>query len=346
MKTSFRLISIPLTVVLVAAIALLWGGWRYANEPLDGFADPLDIQVPSGSSLHRVAGELAAAGVLDHPRLFVWLGRMQDKADIRAGEYRLHPGMSRQQILERMHRGEVLMHRLTVVEGWQFRDLRAALEVHEAVENTLTGESIEAVMAALGHADEHPEGRFFPDTYTFSRGTTDLAILRQAYERMEQTLNQVWSERQEGLPFDTAYEALILASLIEKETGAPHERRQIAGVFVRRLEQGMRLQTDPTTVYGMDDFSGVVRPRHLRRDHPWNTYTRGGLPPTPIALPGEASLRAAVDPKPGDSLYFVSRGDGTHHFSATLQEHNRAIDRYLRGNRNRGETPEETDGDT
>jgi len=330
-----RLISIPLTVVLVAAIALLWGGWRYATEPLEGFADPLDIQVPSGSSLHRVAAELNEAGVLDNPRLFVWLGRLQDRADIRAGEYRLRPGMSRQQILERMHRGDVLMHRLTVVEGWQFRDLRRALEAHEAVENTLTRESVEAVMSALGYPDQHPEGRFFPDTYSFSRGTSDLAILQQAYSRMEQTLNQVWDERQDGLPFDTPYEALILASLIEKETGAPHERGKIAGVFVRRLEQGMRLQTDPTTVYGIDDFSGVVRPRHLRRDHPWNTYTRGGLPPTPIALPGEASIRAAVNPEPGDALYFVSRGDGTHHFSATLEEHNRAIDRYLRGRRNR-----------
>ena len=337
MKPSVRLISIPLTVVLVGAIALLWGGWRYATGPLEGFADPLDIQVPSGSSLHRVAAELAEANVLDHPRLFVWLGRLQDKTDIRAGEYRLRPGMSRQQILENIHQGKVLMHRLTVVEGWQFRDFRQALEAHDAVENTLAGETDAAVMVALGYPEEHPEGRFFPDTYSFSRGTTDASILRQAYSRMAQTLNDVWAERQPDLPIDTPYEALILASLIEKETGAPHERRKIAGVFVRRLEQGMRLQTDPTAVYGIEDFGGIVRPHHLRRDHPWNTYTRAGLPPTPIALPGEASIRAAVDPKPGEALYFVSRGDGTHHFSATLEEHNRAIDRYLRGRREPGD---------
>ncbi len=337
MKPSVRLISIPLTVVLVGAIALLWGGWRYATEPLDGFVDPLDIRVPSGSSLHRVAAELAEAGVLEHPRLFVWLGRVQDRADIRAGEYRLRPGMSRQQMLEMMHRGEVLMHRLTVVEGWQFRELRQALEANEALDNTLAGKSDEAVMAALGHPEKHPEGRFFPDTYTFSRGTTDLTLLRQAYQRMAQALDEIWADRQPDLPINSPYEALILASLIEKETGAAHERRQIAGVFVRRLERGMRLQTDPTTVYGIEDFGGVVRPYHLRRDHPWNTYTRAGLPPTPIALPGKASLRAAVDPKPGESLYFVSRGDGTHHFSATLEEHNRAIDRYLRGRRGPGD---------
>lgn len=331
MKSSLRLISIPLTVVLVAAIALVWGGWRYATEPLTGFSDPLDFVVPTGSSLHRVAAELGGDGVLEHPRLFVWLAQAQGLAEIRAGEYRLRPGMSRQEILGRMHRGEVLMHQLTVVEGWRFSDMRNALEQHDAVDSTLAGETDAAVMSALDHPGQHPEGRFFPDTYSFPRGTTDVTILRQAYERMRETLANVWPQRRDDLPLDTPYEALILASLIEKETGAPHERREIAGVFVRRLEQGMRLQTDPTTVYAIENFTGIVRPRHLHRDHPWNTYTRAGLPPTPIALPGEASLRAAVDPAEGDALYFVSRGDGTHHFSATLEEHNRAVDRYLRG---------------
>ncbi len=335
------MITVPLALFLAALAALAYGGWHYAHAPLEEIGEPAPLVVTPGMSLHAVARELERRQVIPSARGLVLVARAQGKADtIRSGEYQLRPGMSRQDILRDLVQGNVLMHRITLIEGWNFAEVRQALENHEAVDNTLAELPDDELMAALGHEGEHPEGLFFPDTYTFARGTTDRSILNQAYTRMQTVLAREWEQRQPDLPIDTPYEALILASLVEKETGAEHERGQIAGVFVRRLNRGMRLQTDPTAVYGVDDYYGVVRPHHVRRDHPYNTYTRAGLPPTPIAMPGAAAIHAALNPEPGDSLYFVSRRDGTHHFSATLEEHNRAVDRYLRGGRPRPVEPD------
>src|SRR5699024_3491231 len=216
-----------------------------------------------------------------------------------------------------------------LIDGWTFDQMRAAIDRHEALDHELQDSDAAAIMAALEHADEHAEGRFMPDTYFFSRGATDLSIYRRAYDAMQDYLDEAWAQRaQADIAVDTPYEALILASIIQKETAAADERRRIAGVFTRRLQRGMLLQTDPTVIYGKDDPATRITRRDLRTDTPYNTYIHAGLPPTPIAMPGRAAIDAALHPQDGDALYFVSRGDGTHKFSATLAEHNRAVAKY------------------
>ena len=249
---------------------------------------------------------------------------------LRSGEFELTPGMSGREMVARLSSDNIVTYRLTIPEGWTFAQMRRALAEAPKLEHRTQDMSDAEVMAALGHEDEHPEGRFFPDTYRYHKGMTDLALLERAYARMDNMLRDAWAGRSDDLPLETPYEALILASLIERETGVPNERRRIAGVFVRRLERGMRLQTDPTVIYGMgEDYDGNITRDDLRRETPYNTYVIDGLPPTPIAMPGEASLEAAVDPASGDALYFVSRGDGSHYFSSTLAEHNAAVRRYI-----------------
>jgi UPF0755 protein len=225
--------------------------------------------------------------------------------------------------------GKTLTHSITFPEGWTFRQWREQMASHPALVHTLKGLSDEAVMERLGHPGVHPEGRFFPDTYLFPRGFSDLQLLQWAWRRMEEELADAWRERDKGLPLKTSYEALILASIIEKETGMPSERREIAGVFIRRLKKGMKLQTDPTVIYGMGrEYAGNIRRKDLKKDTPYNTYVHAGLPPTPICMPGRESLQAAVHPAAGKAFYFVARGDGSHQFSATLREHNRAVRKY------------------
>jgi UPF0755 protein len=226
----------------------------------------------------------------------------------------------------------VVQYPLTLVEGWTFRQVMEALQADERLEHLIEDPSAEAVMARLGRRGVHPEGRFFPDTYHFTRGSSDLDILKRAHAAMERVLAEEWEARADGLPIESPDEALILASIIEKETGLASERAEIAGVFVRRLRLGMRLQTDPTVIYGLgDDFDGNLRRADLRNDHPYNTYVHAGLPPTPIALPGREAIRAALNPADGETLYFVARGDGSHAFSVTLEEHNRAVRKYQLG---------------
>jgi UPF0755 protein len=254
-------------------------------------------------------------------------------ARIKAGEYAIAPGTTPRGLLALFESGAVVQHSVTIVEGWTFRDLRRALEKQPHLDNTLAGQDDAAVMAALGENGTHPEGLFFPDTYLFGKGTTDLEILRQARGRMRRELDAAWGARADGLPIGTPYEALILASIVEKETALAPERPRIAGVFTARLRIGMRLQTDPTVIYGMGArFDGNLRKRDLEADSPYNTYTRGGLPPTPIALPGAGSLQAAVRPDARGDLFFVATGepDGSHAFSRTLAEHERAVARYLK----------------
>lgn len=325
-------VLVVLTAVAVGVAAKVVHD-RLALPAVPGEA-ALELVIAPGSSFRGVANDLAAAGGYAHPELLSAYARWRGVAgDVRAGEYRLAPGLGVDEFLAQVTRGEVVLHAITVIEGWTFREFVASLHDNDLIEPTLSGKSAEDVMRSLGYGDEHPEGRFFPDTYRFERGTTDATLLRQAYEAMASQLTSAWSERSGDCPLDSAYEALILASIIEKETGRDDEREKIAGVFCRRLAKGMRLQTDPTVIYGIGpDFNGDITRRDLRTDTPYNTYTRGGLPPTPIALPGAASVRAAVNPEAGDALFFVATGrdDGSHYFSSTLAEHEAAVARYLK----------------
>jgi UPF0755 protein len=306
---------------------------RWLDAPLDIGTSPLEIDVPRGQTLARLARDLESSGVLRHAAWLQWYARATGAdARIKAGEYQVPPGTTPRGLLALLVSGAVVQRSVTIVEGWTFRDLLRALERAEYLDHTLAGLDEAAIMAALGEADTPAEGLFFPDTYLFARGTSDVEILRQARERMRRELDAAWAGRAQDLAIATPYEALILASIIEKETALAAERPRIAGVFSERLRIGMRLQTDPTVIYGLGrNYDGNLRRADLERDGPYNTYTRAGLPPTPIALPGAEALRAAVNPDERGELYFVATGlpDGSHEFSRTLAEHEAAVKRYL-----------------
>jgi len=331
-KWGLRLFAFGL--VLTGAIALV-DFLRFLHGPINPVGgESLTLLVEPGTSVSHVAGRLADAGWLSRPLYFRIAARVSGSARrIQAGEYRVPPHQSPYRLLQRMVRGDVITYQLTVIEGWTFAQMLQAIRKHEALKHTLAPDADgEEVMQQLGHPEQHPEGRFFPDTYQFPRGITDMDLLERAHERMQRVLAEEWAGREEDLPLDSAYEALILASIIERETGVPEERARIAGVFIERLERGMRLQTDPTVIYGLgDDYDGDIRFRHLRRDTPYNTYTRAGLTPTPIALPSRAAIHAALHPERRGELYFVSTGDGRHVFSKTLEEHNQAVIKYQLG---------------
>jgi len=334
-----RILSRLLLFIVLAG--LLVAGWllvsykNFQDAPVTLTSDTQLIEVPAGSSLQQLAKRLHAQGIISQPRFFTMLGRELDAARrLHAGEYTLQSGMTPRDLLTLMTEGKVVQHGLTLIEGETFAEMLARIHNHPVIETTLAGDDVAAIMEALGHPGEHPEGRFLADTYHFPRHTTDVEFLQRAYDAMQVQLAAAWETRADGLPFKDPYEALILASIVEKETGKASERATIAGVFVRRLQKGMRLQTDPTVIYGLGDaFDGNLRRRDLLNDTPYNTYTRHGLPPTPIAMPGVAALQAALHPADGDSLYFVSRGDGSHYFSATLKEHELAVDKFQRGKR-------------
>jgi UPF0755 protein len=326
---------IALLGIVAVAVALV-SYQRFRHAPITLTVPEQVIQVPTGSSLQQIAYSLHGDGIIGQPRFFVILGREQDAARrLHAGEYILREGMTPQDVLDLMTGGKVVQHGLTLIEGHAFSEMLARIQAHPVIGKTLEGLDAAAIMDKIGHAGEHPEGRFLADTYFFPRETTDVEFLQRAYSAMQEQLSVAWETRAEGLPFKTPYEALILASIVEKETGRADERPKIAGVFVRRLQQGMRLQTDPTVIYGLGDtFDGNLRRRDLTSDTPYNTYTRHGLPPTPIAMPGVAAIQAVMHPADGDSLYFVSRGDGSHYFSSTLKEHELAVDKFQRGKKN------------
>lgn len=321
------------TVVLLASFTLGWfliDFHLFKSTPLDIGATALEYKVANGVSMTHLAEDLHRRGVVEHPRYLVWLARWEHKADkIQAGEYALTPGMTPVGLLDKLVSGQVLQHSLTIVEGWTFEQMMTTVASHPKLRHTLKDAPAGEVMAALGAPDRHPEGLFFPDTYHFPQDTSDVTFLRRAYDAMQQTLQAAWQDRDAAVPFDRPYEALIAASIIEKETAVDRERPRIAGVLIRRLKRGMRLAVDPTVIYGLGkDFNGNLRRSDLRRDTPYNTYVHTGLPPTPIAMPGEASLHAALHPDDGDALFFVARGDGSHHFSATLEEHRKAVMKY------------------
>ncbi len=320
-------------LALLGAIAAYATFARWLERPLAVGAPPLVIEIPRGQPLAVTARELAGRGVLEHPRWLQLYARVTGAdARIKAGEYAIPTGTTPRSLLALFQSGAVIQYSVTIVEGWSFRDLRRTLEAEPHLDNTLAGQDEAAVMAALGEPDTGAEGLFFPDTYVFGSGTTDLEILRQARERMRRELETAWAARAPNLPIGSPYQALILASIVEKETALASERSRIAGVFTERLRIGMRLQTDPTVIYGLGTtFDGNLRRADLERDGPYNTYTRAGLPPTPIALPGAEALRAALNPDERDELYFVATGlpDGSHEFSRTYGEHAAAVQRYL-----------------
>lgn len=328
----FVLYVFVITGILVLSAAI-WGYFtleQTLEQPLQ-IEGPTTLEVPPGSNPGGVLGQLERDGVLDHAQWLrrYWQWQLPDSV-LQVGEYQLEPGMTAQELLLRLNAGEVLRRSVTLVEGWNFQQVRQQLARAERLQQTLDPKaSNEDVMTALGLEGIHPEGRFFPDTYQYTYGMSDRDILLRAYQRMEEVLAEVWQERSDDLPIDTPYEALILASIIEKETGVPRERGEIAGVFTRRLRIGMRLQTDPTVIYGMgENYEGNIRRSDLRQPTAYNTYTIDGLPPTPIAMPGRGALEAAVNPQQGSSLYFVARGDGSHVFSDSLREHNQAVREY------------------
>ncbi len=330
LKKILRLASVAAVVAVVAAGAWVW---VTAHAPLPGLTQPLTLTVQTGASAATVARQLGEQGVLHAPLLFRLWARVSGAAgQLKAGEYELTPGISMTDILDLLVAGRVRLYPFTILEGWTWRDVRDAIEASSVIQKTVALTSAESMAALLPGNLQHAEGRLFPDTYTIARGTTDVELLRQAAELMRVRLAAAWDNRAVDLPLQTPQQLLTLASIIERETALDIERPEVAGVFIRRMRKGMRLQTDPTVIYGLgESFDGNLTRVHLLTDTPYNTYTRSGLPPTPIAMPGEASLQAAAHPREGDSLFFVASDklDGSHVFSVTLDEHNAAVAAYI-----------------
>lgn len=330
----FRLLKWLLwsSVLLALAVAAGVAVWLHRPLPLALHGQPvLDIAIEPGTSARGVARALVRSGV-DQPEglLFLWF-RLSGRAhDIKAGSYELPEGTTPSELLDRLVRGDQAVRRVTLVEGWNYRQVLQALRAADSLSYDLPEDPAGIARAAGLKNVGHPEGRFFPDTYVYPKHATASSVLQQAAMAMDKRLREAWSQRSPNVPLRNAEEALILASLIEKETGHAADRAEIGGVFANRLRIGMRLQTDPSVIYGLGErYDGRLRRRDLDTDTPYNTYTRAGLPPTPIAMPGMAALMAAVQPAPTNAMYFVSRGDGTSHFSATLDEHNNAVRRYI-----------------
>jgi UPF0755 protein len=326
--------ALGLLICSIIAFAA-WMAW-FASAQLELHASPLDFNVRPGSGLRSAARQIAEAGVAMPVWQFTLLARLMGKsADIKAGSYEIGGGATPWMLLEKLTRGDVSQAEIVFPEGWTLAQMRAALDAHPSVTHRTAGLNESEIAGIVGSMSARGEGMFFPDTYLFAKGSGDVDILRRAHRMMSKTLEAEWSARADRLPYRNSYEALIMASIVEKETGRAADRHQIAAVFVNRLRADMPLQTDPTVIYGLGArFDGNLRKRDLAADTPYNTYTRRGLPPTPIANPGLASLQAALHPAQSDMLYFVARGDGSSHFSRTLDEHNRAVARYQkrRGN--------------
>lgn len=328
----WRVVLLVLLLAVMAAGAWLWFDWaRFARTPLSLPVAGQSIDVARGSSFKDIVRELGDRGVTRASPLYwrVLAMEMHASGRLHAGEFALRPGMTPRDLIADMAAGKVMQRNFTIVDGWTFADLRRALGTVDTLTHDTAGLDDAAIMQRLGAPGDNPEGRFLPETYAYVKGDTDSSVLKRAYGAMSKTLDAAWPGRAKDLPLASPYEALILASIVEKETGKADERPRIAGVFVRRLEQHILLQTDPTVIYGMGAaYAGNIHKSDLTTDTPYNTYTRAGLPPTPIALPGRAAIEAALHPAEGKELYFVARGDGSHVFSATLEEHNKAVACY------------------
>lgn len=326
------LIKILIAVSLLIAIAAA-GLWWWANQPLQLRTSPLDFHVSAGSSLRTAITQMREAGMDVNSGLLALLARAK-RADtaIKAGSYAVNEGVTPSQLLDKLLKGKVTQGELTLVEGWTFRQWRAKLDKHPDLRHEALDLSEAQIIERLGLNLPSLEGQLFPDTYLFDKQSSDLDLLARAHRALVRKLDAEWATRPAGLPYKTPNDALVMASIVEKETGREADRELVAAVFVNRLRKGMLLQTDPTVIYGLGaNFDGNLRKRDLLADSPYNTYTRSGLPPTPIAMPGQASIRAALNPAPSDVLYFVARGDGSSEFSRTLDEHNRAVNKYQRG---------------
>ena len=322
-------------VLLAIGAAAGYGAW-YVGTPVSIRQYPVEVEIPRGAGFRAALEQLERSGVGVRPYEFEILARAMGKVrNIKAGSYEISQPLTPIQLLDKLTRGDVTQAEVRLIEGWTFAQFRAALDASPDLRHETKGLTDEQVLERLRLAEKHPEGLFFPDTYLFGKGSSDLAVLRRSYRAMQRHLKEEWEGRDSAVPYRSPYDALIMASIIEKETGAAGERDMIGGVLVNRLRIGMRLQVDPTIIYGLGaTFDGNLKRSHLLEDGPYNTYTRAGLPPTPIAMPGLASLRSAMRPGKTDAMYYVSRNDGTSQFSRTLEEHNRAVARYqLRGGR-------------
>lgn len=326
MRTIKRLLVIVLLLVVLSASAIGY----YVIRPLTFAMLPLEFSLDQGSSLKAAARQMQQAGVLPNDWMFVWLARMLGKsAQIQAGNYELGTPVTMLELLAVVTDGQAAQSEFSIIEGWTFNQFRTALNTNPAIRHDSASLPEAEILRLIDAAEPYAEGLFFPDTYYFVKGTSDLALLKRAYKTMQLHLQESWQERTSDLPFKSAYEALILASIVEKETGQASDRGMIAAVFINRLRKGMLLQTDPTVIYGLgENFDGNLRKRDLLADTSYNTYTRAGMPPTPIALPGLASIQATLHPASTDALYFVARGNGSSQFSNTLHEHNNAVNRY------------------
>ena len=332
-----RVFTSLLILVFAGALLLFGAALWWLHEPIPLRLVPgtqvLDLEIEPGTPASGVAQVVVDSGAqVPVLLLHAWFRFSGQARQIKAGSYELVPGTTPRRLLSMLVRGEETLKSVTLVEGWTFTQVLAALQKAENLAPDTLGVGPEAIMEKLGRPGLHPEGRFFPDTYTYAKGASDLSVLKRAARAMDKRLEAAWAQRNPDTPLKTPAEALILASIVEKETGKPSDRPQIGGVFTNRLRMGMMLQTDPTVIYGLGpEFDGNLRKRDLLTDGPYNTYTRAGLPPTPIAMPGKAALQAAVHPAATQAIYFVARGDGSSHFSASLDEHNRAVNKYIRG---------------
>ena len=328
-----RLLIKAFSLIFLLAAAAVGGAWWWANQPLSLRSSPLDFRIVAGSSLRSAIGQMQEAGVEVQPSLLALLARV-NKAEtgIKAGSYSINQGVTPLQLLEKLTQGQVTMGQMTLVEGWTFKQWRVKLDKHPDLIHETRGLTEAEIIDRLGLQAARLDGWLFSDTYLFDKQSSDLELLARALRSMQGKLASEWAGRAEGLPYKTPHDALVMASIVEKETGREADRTLVAAVFVNRLRKGMLLQTDPTVIYGLGDaFDGNLRKRDLQTDTPYNTYKRPGLPPTPIAMPGLASVRAALHPATSEALYFVARGDGSSEFSRTLDEHNRAVNKFQRG---------------
>jgi UPF0755 protein len=329
MRTIKRLLVVTISLIVVV-VSVAGGAVYYVTRPLALPEVPFAFSIKQGASLKSAARLMQAAGALPNDWSLVWLARALGKTtQIKAGNYELESAVSMLDLLEILTKGQVSQGEISIIEGWTFSQFRAAMNDNPAIRHDSAQLSEAEILQRIGATETKAEGLFFPDTYYFANGVSDLVLLKRAYQTMQQHLRESWEDHASGLPFQSPYEALILASIVEKETGKEADRKMVAAVFTNRLHKGMMLQTDPAVIYGIGEkFDGNLRKRDLLKDTPYNTYTRAGLPPTPIALPGLASLQAVMHPAKSNALYFVARGDGSSEFSPTLAQHNRAVNRY------------------
>ncbi len=332
MNKTLKILSVLAGLAVAAAGAAAGGAWYWAKkQPVPMDAERIDYVVEAGAGPRAIARSMKQAGIHINEEAFVWMARLSElDKSLQAGAYEAVRGDTPWVVMERMSSGNMLQTRLTIPEGWTYKRIREVLAANDKVRQTLAEVSDQDLLKRLDAEQEHPEGLFYPDTYVFVPGTADVDILRRGFQAQRELLEQLWADRDADLPLKTPYEALIMASIVERETGHSQDRARVAGVFMNRLRAGMPLQTDPTVIYGMGEaYTGRIRKRDLTTDTPWNTYTRNGLPPTPIASPGKASLLATLHPEKHDFYYFVSRGDGTSEFSTNLSAHNRAVAKYI-----------------